>query len=197
MMKRILLFLLLLGFSCSQEKRKKTHPKMHQHVFSVQENVISCTDSSCIGTYKGLEFDTELEQSDIAHQYSNSISKAVGDHLKKLFREGHYSKVDFEGIKMTTKGMNDGDNYVEYSVKIPFKRVKNKCEAMTAFDHSGGWNHYPAIAERKRVLLNPDRTSVVNGQIEISDLKKTHEGLQEFWIQWKHKDYQSDCSKLH
>jgi len=30
-------------------------------------------------------------------------------------------------------------------------------------------------------------------ELNISDLKTTREGLQEYWIQWKNKKTQSDC----
>lgn len=156
-------------------------------------NRITTTNSKCYGTYKGVEFNSELEKSDLAHQFSNTMCKAVGDQLKKLYSEGNFSKVDFDHIVMITKGMNNGDNYVEYTLEIPFKRVETKCEAMTAFDHSGGWNHSPAIKERKKVLLNKERTTSVNGKLEISKLQATKEGLQEYWIQWKHIDFQDDC----
>ncbi|MEY4603683.1 MAG: hypothetical protein RIT43_975, partial [Bacteroidota bacterium] len=60
-----------------------------------------CTDEAVSGCYKGVEFvDQEyaeklhLTGTDIAHNYSNLISRYVGNHLKKLYREGKYSKVD-------------------------------------------------------------------------------------------------------
>ena len=56
------------------------------------------------------------------------MSAKVGDKLKDLFSEGKYSKVDFEKIEMTTKGMGSGN--VIYYLKIPFARVNSKCEAI-------------------------------------------------------------------
>jgi len=32
-----------------------------------------------------------------------------------------------------------------------------------------------------------------NDSLNISDLLKTKEGLQEYWIQWRNKDIQSEC----
>lgn len=193
-LKNIFLFGLgLLLLECSSDSGN-CHPrqKMPKKGRSKKAlDIITSTDSMCYGTYKGVEFNTDLEKNDIAHQFSNTMSRAVGDQLKKLYKKGSYSKVDFDHIKMITKGMNDGDNYVEYTLEIPFIRVAIKDEAMTAFDHSGGWNHYPAIKERKKILLNKERTTTVDGKLEISDLKTTKEGLQEFWIQWKHKDFQN------
>lgn len=179
--------------SASKPVQQKKHNLIIEQKRPADLSTITSTDTKCYGTYKGVEFNSEMEKSDVAHQFSNSMSKAVGDQLKKLCREGKYSKVDFEHIVMITKGMNDGNNYVEYTLEIPFIRVDTKCEATTAFDHSGGWNHYPAIRERKKVLLDEARTTSANKKIEISDLKTTQEGLQEFWIQWKHKDFQGEC----
>ena len=150
-----------------------------------QENSITCTDKSCEGTYEGKEF---INGEDIAHQFSNSMSAAVGDKLKVLYNSKKYSKVDFTKIKMTTEGMGSGS--VTYTLSIPFITVNNKCEAYTSFDHVGGWNHKPALEARKAQLKNV----VMQGdQLDISSLKITPEGLQEYWIQWKHKVTQVEC----
>ena len=188
-------FLSLLLIGCNSSSKTDNNKKKNLVIEnkSIDSNIISITDSSCYGTYKGVEFNDALEKADLAHQFSNSMCQAVGDQLKKMYLEGKFSKVNFDHIIMITKGMNDGDNYVEYTLLIPFVKVKSKCEATTAFDHSGGWNHYPAIQTRKKVLLNKERTSSVDRKLDISQLKTTKEGLQEFWIQWKHKDYQKEC----
>ena len=150
-----------------------------------QSNEITCTDNHCQGTYIGPEF---VNGSDVAHQFSNTMSSKVGDRLKVLYKAGHYSIVDFAHIEMTTKGMGTGT--VTYYLKIPFKRVKEKCEAYTAFDHVGGWNHAPALSQRKKQL----KAALMKGhRLSISDLKTTKEGLQEYWIQWKHKAVQAAC----
>jgi hypothetical protein len=153
-----------------------------------------CNENGCTGVYKGVEFVDEeymvklnLTGTDIAHNYSNVMCKYVGNKLKELYNQGLYSKVDLKRIRMSTKGMGDGDRYVEYRVIIPFVRVKTKGQAMTAFDHSGGWGHKPDIEERKRQLL---KGGIVKGKrLYVSPLKKTPEGLQEYWIQWRHSKY--------
>ncbi|WP_299123591.1 DUF6624 domain-containing protein [uncultured Winogradskyella sp.] len=151
----------------------------------LQDNNITCTDKSCEGTYEGKEF---INGSDIAHQFSNTMSAKVGDQLKGLYNSGNYSKVDFENITMTTEGMGSGK--VNYSLSIPFMAVNQKCEAYTAFDHVGGWNHAPALSQRKEQL----KDVLLSGQkLDISNLKTTSEGLQEYWIQWKHKVVQAEC----
>ncbi|MDA7744866.1 hypothetical protein N8911_02080 [bacterium] len=70
---------------------------------------IDCTDKGCFGSYSGPEF---IEGSDIAHQFSNSMSTKVGEKLKELFDNKLYSKVDMANIKMSTNGMGSGT--VEY-----------------------------------------------------------------------------------
>lgn len=149
------------------------------------ENEIICNEKGCQGIYKGKEF---ISGEDVAHQFSNTMSSKVGDQLKLLYKSGNYSKVDFNNIKMTTKGM--GSNYVIYSLSIPFTTVKYKCDAYTAFDHVGGWNHAPALSQRKAQLND---ALLPNHHLNISDLKTTAEGLQEYWIQWQHKVIQAQC----
>ena len=84
--------------------------------------------------------------------------------------------------------MDDDDNYVEYSVFIPFEKC-TKERAMTAFDHSGGWGHIPEIQKRKLQLLTSPNKIVWGKRLYVSKLYRTPEGLQEYWIQWKHKDF--------
>ncbi len=155
-----------------------------------------CTDAGCIGTYKGVEFihpdfieKFGLNGTDVAHQYSNKMCAYVGQKLKDLYQAGLYSKVDFSKIKMQTIGMSKGRNYVEYRLEIPFKRVPKE-QATTAFDHCGGWGHKPEIKKRKFDLLNGSNKIVKNRILWVSKLFKTKEGLEEYWIQWQHTDYQ-------
>ncbi len=151
----------------------------------INKNEIACSNAACEGSYNGPEF---INGSDIAHQFSNKMSGKVGDQLKIMFDEGYYSKVDFSKIVMTTEGMGSG--HVIFKLKIPFMRVVKKCDSYTSFDHVGGWNHQPALHKRKselQSLLLPDE------KLNISSLKTTTEGLQEYWIQWKNKDKQLAC----
>jgi hypothetical protein len=147
--------------------------------------VINCTDSFCEGSYEGAEFVNGL---DIAHQFSNTMSRKVGDKLKELYRRRKYSKVNFEEVKMSTTGMGTGR--VVYKLTIPFEEVPEKCQAFTSFDHVGGWNHSPALASRKAELSN---LLITGDSLYISDLKTTPEGLQENWIQWRNKEVQAEC----
>ncbi len=118
------------------------------------------------------------------------MSAAVGDKLKELYDKEQYSKVDFSAITMSTEGMGSGE--VTYYLKIPFLRVNSKCEAYTSFDHVGGWNHAPELQKRKKQLAPALMTG---DELDISDLKRTKENLQEYWIQWRNKEKSKPCSK--
>ena len=154
---------------------------------------ITCDDNGCSGTYVGLEFDSTKRagKTDVAHQFSNEMCDSVGVKLKELFNAGKYKKVDFSKIEMTTVGMDQKDD-VTYYLKIPFIDVTAKCDAYTSFDHSGGWGHVPELDKRKAQLAS---ALLPGEQLDISDLKTTPEGLQEYWIQWKNKKTQVDCAK--
>ena len=65
-----------------------------------------------------------------------------------------------------------------------------KEQAMTGFDHCGGWGHTPEIKKRKFDLLNSTNKIVKNKRLWVSRLFKTREGLEEYFIQWQHADYQ-------
>lgn len=172
----------------------KTADTIKRYNYTIETPV--CNERGCTGCYAGPEFvDVEtaeklgLTGTDIAHNYSNLMARHVGDQLKKMYTSGNYVKVDLNGIKMTTKGMDDGDEFVEYTIEIPFIPVSSRYEAMTSFDHCGGWGHPPALAERKTQLLGSPARIVKNSKLWISPLYKTPEGLEEYWIQWQHRDY--------
>lgn len=116
------------------------------------------------------------------------MSRIVGNKLKELYTAGNYSKVDLENIKMTTTGMGTG--YVVYELEIPIVSVQQKCEAYTSFDHVGGWNHSPQLVKRMEELKKLLRKGE---ELNISKRHKTPEGLQEYWIQWKHALVQAEC----
>lgn len=154
---------------------------------NTQPAKIICTDNGCEGKYMGPEF---VNGEDVAHQFSNTMSKKVGDKLKEMYISGKYVKVDFYRIVMSTKGMGSGS--VTYKLRIPFKDVQEKCRAFTSFDHVGGWNHAPALTERVAHL----QYALMEGEtLDVSPLLVTKEGLQEHWIQWKNKVVQKDCEK--
>jgi hypothetical protein len=177
----------LLLFSCSSHKKnevKNTKIKPEKNL------VLVCNDSFCSVNYSGPEFTIHKgEIIDTAHRMSNLISGEVGKKLKSLFDKKKYAKVDLKKIRMTSIDMNNLGS-VKLEIFIPFKRVKNPCEARTGFDHSGGWDHDPEIEERKKDLSG----IALCEELEISPLIKTPENFQEYWIQWKHKDFQANCA---
>lgn len=187
----LLIPVILFFASCSSnlpsEKIKAETPILTQQVLAASDSsAITCTELDCRGSYTGPEF---IGTSDVARQFSNQMSAKVGDQLKALYQTGKYVKVDFSKIEMSTEGMGSGT--VHYSLVIPFKKVENKCQAFTSFDHVGGWDHSPELKKRKLQL----QTELMPGEkLEISKLQKTPEGLQEHWIQWKNKDVQLECA---
>lgn len=178
---KVLIFLLI-GFTSSMCTDSITSEKVK---LAQNANEIVCTDNTCEGTYRGSEF---VNGSDVAHQFSNKMSSKVGDKLKELYEKGEFSKVDLAKIQMSTEGMGSGN--VIYKLSIPIIQVKEKCDAYTSFDHVGGWNHKPALAARKAQL---SKALMVGEELDISRLKSTPEGLQEYWIQWKNKETQAGC----
>lgn len=173
----ILFFVLI---SCQPTKEK-------QETFVANNSTITCNDFLCYGEYTGPEF---YDGADIAHQFSNLMVDSVGTNLKRLFNSGVYSRVNLNGIIMRTHGMGTGN--VRYELVFPFQRVNEKCDAKTAFDHAGGWGHKPNLENRKKELST---ALLPNDQLSISALIQTKEGLQEYWIQWRHKEVQQECQK--
>lgn len=142
---------------------------------------INCTENGCSGTYQGPEF---VKGSDVAHQFSNHMARRVGSELKVLYEQKKYAKVALEEIKMTTTGMNYlGD--VTYFLEIPFKSVSDPCKSFTSFDHRGGWGHKLKEIDIQHTFRNMKHLQFIE--------KNTPEGLQEFWVQFQHKDHQSGC----
>ena len=182
-------FSTLLLFSCTSSSPKKEEVKTTK-VKPEKDLIMVCTDSFCSVNYSGPEFTIHKgEIIDTAHRMSNLISGEVGKKLKSLYNKKKYAKVDLNKIRMTSIDM-DNLGSVKLEIFIPFKRVKNPCEARTGFDHSGGWDHDPEIEERKKQLLG----IALYEQLEISPLIKTPENFQEYWIQWKHKEFQANCA---
>ena len=150
------------------------------------EYEITCTETGCSGTYTGPEFDRSKPagKKDIAHRFSNHMATSVGDELKTLYKQKIYVQVNLEKISMTTKDKNGIGNVV-YTLEIPFVSVKKPCDCYTAFDHRGGWDHKILESTARNVFRNKKNLQLVE--------KNTPEGLQEFWVQYQHMDYQSGC----
>jgi len=158
-----------------------------KRVILKEQSSPTISDNGFVGTYKGPEFN---QNGDIAHQFVNTASNLIGRKLKELYNKGKYSKVNFDNIVMTTKGMGTGS--VEFYLKIPFERVNTECDAFTSFDHRGGWGHGEGykLDDLKRELGSAPTKGT---SLDISDIKKTPEGLVEYFAQWKNPKYQSHC----
>lgn len=188
---RLVIFTFL--FIVSSCRYEKDHSETRIQISSADQfDSIRISDYGIKGIYKGPEFISNkdvkilgLKNNDLAHQFSNRVVYLVGNTLKKLYTEKKYSKVDLRKIKMATPGM-DKKGDVEYSLLIPIIRVPKE-EAMTGFEHCGGWDHgiNKELEDRKKKLL----TLTTDNNLYISDLMKTEEGLQEYWIQFRHYKY--------
>jgi len=184
--------LLTLNCGTRNQKKKPSNPKTPEVVETKPKyDSICISDKGLTGYFKGPEYN---EAGDIAHQFSNTVANRVGEYLKDRYSKKCYLKVDLDGIKIITKGLNQADS-VYYAIEMPFKRVA-KCDAFTGIEHCGSWNYQPRMILNKRFKELKEglseRCSVGNSAYKFY---KTEEGFQEYWIQFKHKNYQSDCNK--
>ncbi|MBA6316347.1 hypothetical protein [Cellulophaga baltica] len=84
----------LFQLNCIAQKNKNNTHK------SKASQKVECTDNDCSGTYAGPEF---IDQQDIAHQFSNAMSAAVGDQLKKFYSKKNIKKYPFLLFKCLPK----------------------------------------------------------------------------------------------
>ncbi len=184
--------LFTLNCSTRNQKKKPSNPTRPEVVETTPTyDSICISDKGMTGYFKGPEYN---EEGDIAHQFSNTVANRVGEYLKDRYSKKCYLKVDLEGINIITKGLNQVDS-VYYAIEMPFKRVA-KCEAFTGIEHCGSWNYQPGILLNKR-FKELREGLVKNWSVGNSAYQfyKTEEGFQEYWIQFKHKDYQAACVK--
>ena len=111
--------------------------------------------------------------------------------VKIILQKGEFLKVDFKNTKITTSGLDLKDK-VEFLIEMPFLKV-SKCDAYTGIEHCGTWvnqNDEKLDARLKEKLQKLTTLSV--GNIDKA-YYHTDQGYKEYWIQFKHKNYQSDC----
>jgi hypothetical protein len=194
----ILLNTMLLLWQCTTETNDKSTKVLgkNQSMETEEEKIpkpkydsIRISDTGLIGYFKGPEFD---EDGDIGHQFSNTVAKIVGQYLKEAYTNERYLKVNFNKLKITTKGLDQKDS-VHYIMEMPFLKV-SKCKAFTGIEHCGSWNDQPMIIldERMTELTTNLKSKYSVGKMEQKFIR-TPEGLVEYWIQFKHKDYQKTC----
>ena len=159
-------------------------------MISVKDTIQTTTISTkgFYGKYVGVEFN---KNGDVAHQFSNKTAKVIGKFLKECYSRGVYLKIDFKRTRITTSGLNL-KGYVEFVIDMPFIRV-DKCDAFTGIIHCGTW------VNQKDKILNvriKDQLKKLN-RIKVGSTDqgyfKTDQGYKEYWVQFKHHKYQSNC----
>ena len=196
----IALISLLLFVECNttnnkQHKRKIQEEERKSELKRKLNYSVTIDQNGLYGTYKGLEFvDTgDVMYNDVAHQFSNFVADTLGKFLKASYKAGNYYSIDFKKTKITTKGMDMKDTVV-YCINMAFKKT-DKCGASTGIEHCGSWGGQEDDLLKKRL----DETIQKLAAISIGRPKTckyvTKEKFKEYWIQFKHKNYQGDCAK--
>jgi len=196
----IALISLLLFVECNttnnkQNKRKIQEEERKSEIKRKPNYSVTIDQNGLYGTYKGLEFvDTgDVMYNDVAHQFSNFVADTLGKFLKASYKAGNYYSIDFKKTKITTKGMDMKDTVV-YCINMVFKKT-DKCGASTGIEHCGSWGGQADDLLKKRL----DETITNLAPLCIGRPKTckyvTDEKFKEYWIQFKHKNYQGDCAK--
>ena len=196
----ITLISLLLFVECNttnnkQNKRKIKEEERKSEIKRKPNYSVTIDQNGLYGTYKGLEFvDTgDVMYNDVAHQFSNFVADTLGKFLKASYKAGNYYSIDFKKTKITTKGMDMKDTVV-YCINMAFKKT-DKCGASTGIEHCGSWGGQADDLLKKRL----DETITNLAPLCIGRPKTykyvTDEKFKEYWIQFKHKNYQGDCVK--
>jgi len=196
----IALISLLLFVECNttnnkQNKRKIKEEERKSEIKRKPNYSVTIDQNGLYGTYKGLEFvDTgDVMYNDVAHQFSNFVADTLGKFLKASYKAGNYYSIDFKKTKITTKGMDMKDTVV-YCINMAFKKT-DKCGASTGIEHCGSWGGQADDLLKKRL----DETITNLAPLCIGRPKTykyvTDEKFKEYWIQFKHKNYQGDCAK--
>ena len=149
---------------------------------------ITITQKGFFGEYIGVEFNGD---GDVAHQFSNKVAKVIGKYLKQSYNKGVYLKIDFNSTKIKTDNIIC-DGFVDFKIYMSFVRT-NKCDAFTGIVHCGTWvNQKNSTLDRrlKNQLVRLRRISVGSTNRGYFE---TPEGYKEYWVQFKHKDYQKKC----
>ena len=184
------LFIAALGIglnSCQTEKKKlkSIQPKKEIKQVKYPNDSIRITKDLVFANYEGVEFN---QDGDIAHQLSNRVADTLGKHLKAAFTKGDYLALDFEHTKITTEGL-DLKGSVKYCIQFPFLHT-NKRDAFTGIEHCGSWDNESDYSLNKKLqerLINLQKMSI--GSIKTKQFT-TAEKFKEYWIQFKHKEYQ-------
>ncbi len=184
------LFIAVLGIglnSCQTKKKKlkSFQPKKEIKQVKYPNDSIRITKDTFFANYEGAEFN---QDGDIAHQLSNRVADTLGKYLKAAFTKGDYLALDFDHTKITTEGL-DLKGSVKYCIQFPFLHT-NKRDAFTGIEHCGSWDNESNYSLNKKLqerLINLQKMSI--GSIKTKQFT-TAEKFKEYWIQFKHKEYQ-------
>ncbi len=184
------LFIAVLGIglnSCQTKKKKlkSFQPKKEIKQVKYPNDSIRITKDFFFANYEGAEFN---QDGDIAHQLSNRVADTLGKYLKAAFTKGDYLALDFDHTKITTEGL-DLKGSVNYCIQFPFLHT-NKRDAFTGIEHCGSWDNESNYSLNKKLqerLINLQKMSI--GSIKTKQFT-TAEKFKEYWIQFKHKEYQ-------
>lgn len=184
------LFIAVLGIglnSCQakKNKQKSSQPKKEIKQVKYPNDSIRITKDTFFANYEGAEFN---QDGDIAHQLSNRVADTLGKYLKAAFTKGDYLALDFDHTKITTEGL-DLKGSVKYCIQFPFLHT-NKRDAFTGIEHCGSWDNESDYSLNKKLqerLINLQKMSI--GSIKTKQFT-TVEKFKEYWIQFKHKEYQ-------
>ncbi len=184
------LFIAVLGIglnSCQakKNKQKSSQPKKEIKQVKYPNDSIRITKDTFFANYEGAEFN---QDGDIAHQLSNRVADTLGKYLKAAFTKGDYLALDFDHTKITTEGL-DLKGSVNYCIQFPFLHT-NKRDAFTGIEHCGSWDNesnYSLYKKLQERLVNLQKMSI--GSIKTKQFT-TVEKFKEYWIQFKHKEYQ-------
>ena len=180
-------FFIVVTLMISCDSKNKENEQKSKKI-TKPEITINLTNKGFSGKYIGAEFDSK---GDVAHQFSNQVADIIGKQLKKSYEKGEFLKVDFKNTKITTSGLDLKDK-VEFLIEMPFLKV-SKCDAYTGIEHCGTWVNQND--EKLDARLNEKLQKLTT--LSVGNIDKayfhTDQGYKEYWIQFKHKDYQSDC----
>ena len=177
-----------IGLNSCQTKKKKLksfQPKKEIKQVKYPNDSIRITKDFFFANYEGAEFN---QDGDIAHQLSNRVADTLGKYLKAAFTKGDYLALDFDHTKITTEGL-DLKGSVNYCIQFPFLHT-NKRDAFTGIEHCGSWDNESNYSLNKKLqerLINLQKMSI--GSIKTKQFT-TAEKFKEYWIQFKHKEYQ-------
>ena len=151
-------------------------------------NTTSISSKGFYGKYMGVEFN---QNGDVAHQFSNKVTKIIGKYLKESYSRGEYLKIDLKNTKIKTTDLDLKGN-VKFIIYMPFIKV-NKCDAFTGLIHCGTWVNQKSVILDNRIETQLRKLKSISIGKPDQGYFKTPEGYKEYWVQFKHKKYQTNC----